>query len=380
MKEIKRKYRFIMPVLLMAAVMALLALPAGDAAAEAENLLVNGGAEAGGLAGWTDAAGDGGSFQAIERYSYDGIDVSPGEGSRFFFAGKTAGNRLYQDVDVSGYPDGTLFTLSGSMNGWKTGHGDNAYLKLEFLDAEGESCADDSAGEISVGEWQEYSVTLDKPEGTVTARVSLIGERNTGTDCDAYFDDIRLTTGSAGSFPAEDHSGGWDVENLLTNGDAEEENLSGWTDAAAADGGEETFRVLEYYTYSGTDIWPYDGMDFFWTGQTDRNALYQDVDVSGYPDGTWFTLSGYMNGWETGHGDNAYLKLEFLDAEGESCADDSVGEISVGEWREYSVTLDKPEGTVTARVSLIGERNTGTDCDAYFDNIVLRVGMPEEDE
>ena len=165
-------------------------------AAGSDNLLINGGAEAGDLSGWTDQeaeeTGDG-TFSAKTEYLWGGDDIYPQEGDYFFFAGATPGNRIYQDVNVEAYPEGTVFTLSGYMNGWKTDHGDNSYLEMDFLDRRGRSLAADSVCEPSIAGWDFYSFRLEKPAGAVSVRVSLIAERNTGSDCDSYFDDITLT-------------------------------------------------------------------------------------------------------------------------------------------------------------------------------------------
>ncbi len=165
-------------------------------AADSDNLLINAGAEAGDLSGWTDQeaeeTGDG-TFSAKTEYLWGGNDIYPQEGDYFFFAGATPGNRIYQDVNVEEYPDGTVFTLSGYMNGWETDHGDNSYLELDFRDRRGRSLASDSVCEPSIAGWDYYSFRLEKPAGAVTVRVSLIAERNTGSDCDSYFDSISLT-------------------------------------------------------------------------------------------------------------------------------------------------------------------------------------------
>ncbi len=359
-------------------------------AAESENLLVNGSGETGDLTGWTDAAeeetGDG-TFSAIDIYEWGGSAVEPGEGDYFFFAGATEGNFLYQDVDVRDYADGTLFTLSGYMNGWEDDHGDNAYLELEFLDRKGKSLGKDSVCEPSVAGWEFYSVSLEKPKGAVKVRVSLIAERNTGSDCDSYFDGITLTAQET-EVPEEPEQAKEPVvkeesrqkkrqeersvsENLLVNGSGETGDLTGWTDAAEEETGDGTFSVMDIYEWGDSTVEPNEGDYFFFAGATEGNFLYQDVDVRDYPDGTVFTLSGYMNGWEDDHGDNSYLELEFLDRRGRSLGKESVCEPSIAGWELYSVSLEKPEGAVRARVSLIAERNTGSDCDSYFDGISL---------
>ena len=166
--------------------------------------------------------------------------------------------------------------------------------------------------------------------------------------------------------------------NLLGNGGAEEGDLSGWTDSAEEEDGSGTFTVTDEYVWGSSVITPAKGSYFFFAGATPGNAIYQDVDVRDYPDGTVFTLSGFMNGWETDHGDNSYLELDFLNKKGKSLGSDRVCEPSIAGWDLYSVSLEKPEGAVTARVSLIAERNTGSDCDSYFDEISLTAAVPSE--
>ena len=128
---------------------------------------------------------------------------------------------------------------------------------------------------------------------------------------------------------------------------------------------------MDLYDWGSESISPCDGDYFFRPYITEQNYLYQDVDIRDFPDGTEFVLSGYMNGWSTGHGDKAYLEMDFLDRRGRSLDKDSVCEPSVAGWDLYSFSMAKPAGAVTLRVSLIAERNAGSECDAYFDGVSL---------
>ena len=165
--------------------------------------------------------------------------------------------------------------------------------------------------------------------------------------------------------------------NLLENPGAEEGDLSGWIDAEQESTGEGTFSVLDEYVWGSSVLDPCKGDYFFFAGVTPWNYIYQDVDVRDFPDGTVFTLSGYMNGWETGHGDYSYLQLDFLNRRGRILNSANVCEESIEGWDFYSVSLEKPEGAVTVRVSLIAERNSGSDCDSYFDEISLTADIKE---
>ncbi|MBO5999606.1 MAG: hypothetical protein J6P87_07945 [Lachnospiraceae bacterium] len=175
-------------------------------------------------------------------------------------------------------------------------------------------------------------------------------------------------------------AGSIENRNLLTNPGGEDGDLSGWTDAAEEESGDGTFSVIPEYVWGGSTIEPYEGGYFFFAGVTSGNYIYQDVDISDYPAGSRFTLSGYMNGWETDHGDNSYLEMDFMDRRGRSLISDSVCEPSIAGWDLYKLVMEKPEGAETVRVSLIAERNTGSDCDSYFDGISLTAEVPEAEE
>ena len=175
-------------------------------------------------------------------------------------------------------------------------------------------------------------------------------------------------------------AGSIENRNLLANPRGEDGDLSGWTDAAEEESGDGTFSVIPEYVWGGSTIEPYEGGYFFFAGVTAGNYIYQDVDISDYPAGSRFTLSGYMNGWETDHGDNSYLEMDFMDRRGRSLISDSVCEPSIAGWDLYKLVMEKPEGAETVRVSLIAERNTGSDCDSYFDGISLTAEVPEAEE
>ena len=174
-------------------------------------------------------------------------------------------------------------------------------------------------------------------------------------------------------------AGGIESKNLLDNPGGEDGDLSGWTDSAEEETGDGTFSAVPEYVWGSSIIEPFEGGYFFFAGATPGNRIYQDVDISDYPAGSRFTLSGYMNGWETDHGDNSYLEMDFRDRRGRSLAADSICEPSIAGWELYKLVMEKPEGAVTVRVSLIAERNTGSDCDSYFDGISLTAEVPEED-
>jgi hypothetical protein len=173
-------------------------LVAGIAVAQ-PNLLVNGGAETGDLAGWTDALGNG--FSTVQPSAFSAV-----EGTWVFTGGVTGPsgplqNEIYQDVDVSafaaGIDDGIV---SSNFAGWgrsaAAGSHDDASMFVEFRSGSGSVLAVHASGVIvPFNTWVQVQDSRTVPAGTRRIRVRLHGLRTVGVSTDAYFDDLSLSVG-----------------------------------------------------------------------------------------------------------------------------------------------------------------------------------------
>ena len=153
-------------------------------------LLENGGAEAGDLSGWRVEAGE---FEA--RGEEARRIPAPFAGERLFFAGQAGRSRLVQDVPVHGWAEqveaeAMFASVRGQLRTWSGS--DRARLELHALDGEG-AVVGSVVGDLHGADaWRARRVDLAVPRGTVALRAVLHGERRSGQDNDAYFDDIEL--------------------------------------------------------------------------------------------------------------------------------------------------------------------------------------------
>ncbi len=123
---------------------------------------------------------------------------------------------------------------------------------------------------------------------------------------------------------------------------------------------------------------PVDGKYFVWPkfhnvpDEKYRNIeLYQDVDVSLYPAGTSFSLSGSMANCDQYPHDQAVMLLNFYDESGKLLLSNSYAHRNY-KWGKHTVNAIKPDGAAILRVILQANRFVGSDNDGYFDNLELR--------
>jgi len=178
----------------------------------ATNLLVNGGAEAGDLSGWTDPLGNG--------FNIGTTTVPPThppfEGSFDLWAGETGpngfwNNELRQDVDVSSFATSIdAGTATSLFVGWgrsaqASGPIDAAEIQVVFLDSSGVALASFYSGVFPPNIWTQTTDARTIPTGVRTIRVRLLGERPVGGSTDAFFDALSLSVES----PISVDSGSW---------------------------------------------------------------------------------------------------------------------------------------------------------------------------
>lgn len=165
--------------------------------ASSKNLLLNPGGNEG-MNYWIDSD---------DVWDIDDKTVKPYNGVYFWPKKKgISTTMIYQDVTISNYV-GQKLTLSAYTRDYTATHGDESVIRLELLDSNGTILSKKEASNKNNDQWQELKVSEIVPGNAVTARVSLVGIRHSGSDLDAYFDETMLTidsnTGSLPTTPSE---------------------------------------------------------------------------------------------------------------------------------------------------------------------------------
>jgi hypothetical protein len=169
--------------------------------------------------------------------------------------------------------------------------------------------------------------------------------------------------------------------NLLTNGNAETGDLTGWVDPLAHGFNIGYLAILPAHP-------PVEGTYVFWAGVTGpangawSNEIRQDVDVSGYAsaiDGG--TATGEFDGWGRsaeagGSHDDATIIVEYRDAGQNLLGAFNTGVIlPFNTWVHVIDLRPIPIGTRSIRVRLTGVRSVGASTEAIFDALSLTVNV-----
>ncbi|HJQ24187.1 MAG TPA: PKD domain-containing protein, partial [Blastocatellia bacterium] len=122
----------------------------------------------------------------------------------------------------------------------------------------------------------------------------------------------------------------------------------------------------------------YQGSTYFYPGQVAQAELMQDVDVAAFASsiaaGTQtFRFKGYVRSFDESPADSGRIIVEYRDAANATvlASFDASALQSTSQWTLVSDTRTAPAGTRWIRVRLIGVRNTGVNCDSYFDHLTL---------
>lgn len=152
------------------------------------NLLVNGGAESGSLAGWTVG---GESNPTVDDGSFDpGID--PHSGQAMFLGGRGQSGSLTQNVALGSAGTQRRLQLSFWQQGLDQGTpSDNGYVSLTYRAVDG-SILGVAASEVldaHDGAWQQYQGWFDVPAKAFSVDYTMHFVRHFGYDLDNFFDD-----------------------------------------------------------------------------------------------------------------------------------------------------------------------------------------------
>ena len=161
----------------------------------------------------------------------------------------------------------------------------------------------------------------------------------------------------AGSIKAAETETNAASGNLLKNGKASQ-GLKNWKVKTGA----------WQATDSVSEIDPYDG-EFFYPGECEEAELYQDVSLKSFSTGAELTLSAKVRGWTDS--DTGGIRLTFLNKKGKELAAFQK-DYADSEWKTKTVIARIPKGAVKVRVSLVAVKHSGSSCDVYFDNLVLK--------
>ena len=158
------------------------------------NLIQNPGAEeplvSGEIPGWTEEAGTTWTSSSL-HLAY--------EGNYYFWAAASNPAKLTQTVDVSAYSREIdlgiqQFRFSGWTKSYDQSPVDAGVVEIDYLNASFVSLSYFNSGEYSnTSEWEQISDTRTAPAGTKYIRIRLNSIRKSGTNNDAYFDDLSLT-------------------------------------------------------------------------------------------------------------------------------------------------------------------------------------------
>jgi hypothetical protein len=166
-------------------------------AATTGNLLKNSGAETGSLKYWKDSSAEK-CWMVGYKGTIKGWDhPAPRSGKYYFMPGwpseSKSARKLYQDVKVSKYIGSTV-TFTAYLGGY--GHDDKGGIRLDILNNKGKvlATAKSKMYSTSFGDWSKnLKVSLKIPSGAYKARAYMVGSLYQGSECDAYFDDLKLT-------------------------------------------------------------------------------------------------------------------------------------------------------------------------------------------
>jgi hypothetical protein len=183
------------PRLVLSLLLSLLVFFAETAAAQ--NLLANGGAEAGDLSGWSTGSPELGVVTSQTQQA--GI-VYPDTGVFLFTSAAQPGTTAsFRQDGISALVEGSLLNLSGRVSTEQNTDNDFGIATVRALDAEGAVLTESSTVALTTpsNSWLDFSVSLVVPAGAVRWEVELIGSRVWGSFINVFYDTLVLQSESA---------------------------------------------------------------------------------------------------------------------------------------------------------------------------------------
>lgn len=156
--------------------------------------LTNPGAESGSGTGWTAIS----PFTATPTAGTSVGGSAPHSGTYAFVAAATAGQCWWgQTVDIpsDALADAAAGALSVTASVYHigfTGDTDSGSLWLDIYDASNVWLCGAAPAQSDPSAWTQQTITMRVPRSAAKIRLSIIGQRNSGTELSAYFDDFAL--------------------------------------------------------------------------------------------------------------------------------------------------------------------------------------------
>lgn len=138
------------------------------------------------LPGWTDPSE---TWRAAES-GWFGVS-SRGRGNATITCGKSDGGEIWQEIDGSRLPRATSHLALLAWSRSYKGRDEHAFA-LSFYDSKGAKLARVQSAWHADEAWSPRRLFASLPTKTAKIRVSLLGKKNSGKWCDAFFDDVVL--------------------------------------------------------------------------------------------------------------------------------------------------------------------------------------------
>lgn len=320
--------------------------------------LTNPAAESGSTTGWTVEAGSFGVRSA---------SPNPYAGSYYFYAGNTTPSVMRQRVDLvalgwttTDLDAETVFaTLSVRVAGYD-GSQDPTQIGLRFLNGSLATIVEDYAEPWTTSQtWDLREYVRHVPVGARYVDILLKGVRSLGSNNDAYFDEVSLSTTDTVTAPA------------LTNpgGEANSAFVCGWV----SEGGSWGLRTADPAPYAGSRYFsPNSSANSITRQRLDLRALGASVANLDAGNVT-VTLAAQMANYD--ELDNGQLGLRFLDVDlTELAVSYSPTYNTAKTWVARNYTATAPTGSRYVDLLLKGNNTIGAgNTDAYFDAVTVSV-------
>jgi len=172
-------------------VLGMLTLPA--AMATGQNVLANGGAEAGDLEGWSTSSPQ---LTVVASQTQQAGVVQPDGGAFFFtFSGQTGTNASFRQDAARALTAGSLLRFRGRVSTEQNTENDFGVATVRLRDAAGVVLAESSTEALTTPSnvWGDFSIELIVPAGGAAAwEVELSGSRVWGSFINVFFDTLIL--------------------------------------------------------------------------------------------------------------------------------------------------------------------------------------------